>query len=76
MPNEQPQEHPVTVEIEGNTYTGFYTVSSGVVRVESDWGERIARVGSNAAHTACLLFLEILMDAKKRNLRRWQDLKP
>src|SRR5262249_21502221 len=38
-PKEQPHEYPVTVEIEGKRYTGFYTVSSGVVTVESNWGE-------------------------------------
>ena len=45
MPKEQAQEHPVTVEIEGKRYTGFYTVSSGVVTVESDWGERSTQAG-------------------------------
>jgi hypothetical protein len=38
MSKEQPQEYLVTVEIEGKRYTGFYTVSAGVITVESDWG--------------------------------------
>ena len=39
MPKEQPQEYPVTVEVGRKRYTGFYTVSSGVVTVESDWAD-------------------------------------
>src|SRR5215467_11379966 len=65
IPKEQPQEYPVTVEIEGKRYTGFYTVSSGVVTVESDWGERSTEVvGPLAERTARLLLLEILRRAK------------
>jgi hypothetical protein len=64
IPKEQPQEHPVTVEIEGKRYTGFYTVSSGVVTVESDWGERSTEIGPRAEQTARLLLLEILRRAK------------
>jgi hypothetical protein len=63
MPEKQSQEHPVTVEIEGKRYTGFYTVNSGVVTVESDWGERISPAGPTAARTARLLFSEILFTA-------------
>jgi len=67
----QPQEYPVTVEIKGKRYTGFYTVSSGVVTVESDWGERSTEaVGPQAERTARLLLLEILRRAKV--LRRIQ----
>jgi hypothetical protein len=44
MPEKQPQEYPVTIEIEGKRYT----VSSGVVTVESDWGERISPAGPTA----------------------------
>src|SRR5215510_1842809 len=67
----QPQEYPVTVEIEDKRYTGFYTVSSGVVTVESDWGERSTEaVGPLAERTARLLLLEILRRAKV--LRRTQ----
>jgi len=29
----------VATEIEGKRYTGFYTVVSGIITVESDWGE-------------------------------------
>jgi hypothetical protein len=64
MPEKQSQEHPVTVEIEGKRYTGFYTVSSGVVTVESDWGERTTQAGAKAEQTARLLLLEILRRAK------------
>jgi hypothetical protein len=59
MPKEQPQEYPVTVEIVGKRYTGFYTVSSGVVTVDSDWGERNAQAGPRVEETARLLLLEI-----------------
>jgi hypothetical protein len=31
--------------LKGKRYTGFYTVSSGVVTVESDWGERSTQAG-------------------------------
>ena len=64
MPEKQPQEYPVTVEIEGKRYTGFYTVSSGIVTVESDWGERSTQTGPRDEQTARLLFLEVLRRAK------------
>ena len=64
MPKEQPQEYPVTVEIEGNRYTGFYTVSSGVVTVESDWGERSIETDTRAEQTARALLLQMLRRAK------------
>ena len=64
MPKEQAQEYRVTVEIEGKRYTGFYTVNSGVVTVESDWGERSTETGPRAEQTARLLFLEIRRRAK------------
>src|SRR5262245_20815870 len=64
MPKEQPQEYPVTVEIEGKRYTGFYTVSSGIVTVESDWGEYSTPAGASTERTARLLLLEILLRAK------------
>jgi hypothetical protein len=64
MPEKQPQEYPVTIEIETKRYTGFYTVSSGVVTVESDWGERSTQAGPRAEQTARLLLLEILRRAK------------
>ena len=64
MPKEQSQEHTVTIEIEGKRYTGFYTVSSGIVTVESDWGERSTQTGPRAEQTARLLFLEVLRRAK------------
>jgi hypothetical protein len=63
-PKEQRQEYPVTVEIEAKRYTGFYTVSSGVITVESDWGERSAHAGREAEKTASLLLFEILRRAK------------
>src|SRR5262245_46246936 len=63
-PKKQPQEYPVTVEIEGKRYTGFYTVSSGVVAVESDWGERSIQTGTRAEEMARLLRLENLQRAK------------
>jgi hypothetical protein len=49
---EQPQEYPVTVEIIGKRYTGFYTVGSGVVTVESDWGEGSTPAGLRAEQAA------------------------
>jgi hypothetical protein len=66
MPKKQPQEYPVTVEIEGKRYTGLYTVSSGVVTVESDWGELRGHVGATPELIARRLFLEILRGAKSR----------
>jgi hypothetical protein len=66
MPKEQPQEYPVTVEIEGKRYTGFYTVSAGIITVDSDWGELRAHVGAKTEATASRLFLEILRGAKSR----------
>jgi len=63
-PKKQPQEYPVTVEIKGKRYTGFYTVSSGVVTVESDWGERSIQTGPRAEQTARSLLLDILRRAK------------
>jgi hypothetical protein len=64
MPKEQPQEYPVTVEVGEKRYTGFYTVSSGIVRVESDWGERSTETVGRAEQTARLLLLELLRRAK------------
>ena len=64
MPEKQSQEHPVTVEIEGKRYTGLYTVSAGVITVESDWGERSTQAGPKAEKTARRLFLEVLRGAK------------
>src|SRR5262245_58111043 len=64
MPQKQPQEYPVTVEIEGKRYTGFYTASSGVVTVESDWGERSIQTDTRAEETARALLLQILRRAK------------
>jgi hypothetical protein len=69
MPKEQPQEYSVTVEVGGKRYTGFYTESSGVVTVESDWGERISPAGPTAARTARLLFREILLTVMDRSKR-------
>jgi hypothetical protein len=64
VPEKQPQECPVTVEIKGKRYTGFYTVSSGIVTVESDWGEHSTPAGASAERTARLLLLETLRRAK------------
>ena len=65
MSKKQPKEYPVTVEIEGKRYTGFYTVSSGIVTVEFDWGERSTQTGPRGAEqTARLVFLEVLRRAK------------
>jgi len=56
----------VATEIEGKRYTGFYTVVSGIITVESDWGELRADAGSKAEVTARRLFLQILQGAKSR----------
>ena len=66
MPKEQPQEYPVTVEIEGKRYTGFYTVNRGIIALESDWGELRAHVGATPELIARRLFFEILRGAKSR----------
>jgi hypothetical protein len=75
MPEKQPQEDPVTVEIEGKRYTGFYTVSSGVATVESDWGERSTQAGPRAEQTACSVLCEILPACKSfatNTMTTWQ----
>ena len=59
-------EHPITVEVDGKNYTGLYTVSAGVVTVESDWGELRGHVGATPERIAHRLFLEILRGAKSR----------
>jgi len=64
MPKEQPQEYPVTVEIEGKRYTGFYTVSADVITVDSEWRELRGHVGATAELIARRLFLVILRGAK------------
>ena len=66
MPKKQPQEYPVIVEIEGKRYTGFYTVTAGIITVDSDWGELRAHAGSKVELTASRLFLQILQGAKSR----------
>ena len=66
MIEKQPQEYPVTVEIEGKRYTGFYAVRRGVITVESDWGELRAHAGAKPELTASRLFFEILRGAKSR----------
>lgn len=63
----QLQEYPVTVEFKGKRYSAFYTVSSGIVTVESDWGDRSAHASQNAQFTARQLFFEILREAKARS---------
>ena len=45
---------------------GFYTVSSGVIAVESDWGELRGQVGATPELIARRLFLDILRGAKSR----------
>ena len=55
MSKKQPKEYPVTVEIEGKRYTGFYTVSSGIVTVEFDWGERSTQTGPRGAEQTARL---------------------
>ena len=65
-PKEQPQEYPVTVEVGGKRYTGFYAATRGVITVESDWGELRGHVGATPELIARRLFLEILHGAKSR----------
>jgi len=64
--DKQTQEYPVTVEIEGKRYTGFYTVNRGIIALESDWGELRAHVGATPELIARRLFFEILRGAKSR----------
>jgi len=64
--SKKPQENPVVVEVEGKRYAGFYTVSAGVITVESDWGELRGHVGATPESIARRLFLEILRGAKSR----------
>ena len=62
----KPLENPIIVEVEGKNYTGFYSISAGIITVESDWGELRAHVGAKTEATAIRLFREILRGAKSR----------
>src|SRR5262245_51157863 len=62
LPEEQRREYPVTVEIKGTRYTGFYTVSSSSIRLR--WGGCSTRAGASAERTARLLLLDLLRRAK------------
>ena len=64
MSEKQPQEYSVTVEVGGKRYTGFHTVSSDIVTVDSDWSERSSHPGTSAQRTARLLLPDILRRAK------------
>jgi hypothetical protein len=63
----KPQENPVIVEVDGKNYTGLYTVSAGIITVDSDWGELRAHIGARTNATASRLLLEILRGAKSRS---------
>ena len=64
--SKKPPKHPIIVEVEGKPYTGLYTVSAGIITVESDWGELRAHVGARTDATASRLFREILRGAMSR----------
>ena len=64
--SKKPPKHPIIVEVEGKPYTGLYTVSAGIITVESDWGEPRGHVGATPELIARRLFLEILEGAKSR----------
>ena len=63
----QPQRSKVSIDFEGKTYSANYTVRSGAVTVESDYGSRSTHVGGKAVHTARMLLREILQEAKARS---------
>jgi hypothetical protein len=53
----------MAIKLSSRRFSPHYTVSSGVVTVESDGGERISPAGPTAVLTARLLFREILLAA-------------
>ena len=60
-----PQE--VSVEVDGKTYTGSYTISSKVVTVSTGYGSASTQVGgSTANNVARMLLSEIVRGAKSR----------
>jgi hypothetical protein len=62
----QPREHSIRVNFEGEEYSASYSVMSGAVTVESEYGAATAHVGGKAESTARMLLREILGGAKAR----------
>jgi hypothetical protein len=56
----------ISSEFEGKTYTASYSVHSGAVTVNSEFGSKRTQIGRSSEHTARMLFSEILVDAKTR----------
>jgi len=63
----QPQGSEISVEFEGKSYSGSYSVSLGAVTVQSAHGGPVStHVGALAESTARMLLREILQAAKAR----------
>jgi hypothetical protein len=67
MKKQPPISHSLSVEIDGKTYPGDYSVSSGVVTVQSMYGCGSTQIGgSTASSIARVLLREIVEGAKAR----------
>jgi hypothetical protein len=53
----QPREYPVSVEHEGKTYTGSYSVAKGVVTVWYDLRSNTTQVGGSRADSVARMLL-------------------
>lgn len=60
-----PMPMPVSVELDGKTYHGTYTVSGGIITVSSSGGSKPAGVqGSSAGSLARLILIELVREGK------------
>jgi hypothetical protein len=62
----EPSGQTISVKFEGKKYSGTYSVTLGVVTVESEWGYCQTHAGPKAELTARQVFREILRGAKAR----------
>ncbi len=54
--------HDVTIEKNGTTYTGFYTVEAGMVTVRALYGTRTTQIGGSTAGVVARMLLRELVD--------------
>jgi hypothetical protein len=64
------ESYPVSVDFEGETYSGTYTLNSGLVTVYSAYGWLATQAGAAGPVTARILLREIVEGAKKRGKLR------
>lgn len=65
----QPQNLEINIELEGNTYSAMYSISSKMVTVNSEYGSLSTQIGGSTARIiARTLFREILEGAKSRKI--------